>query len=61
MDDDDFDVDEKVNEKMFDSVSIKFCRGQSMIRARQDCTGLHYDKPHFLYTVFITGYADCIN
>lgn len=24
-DDDDFDVDEKINERMFNSVSIKFC------------------------------------
>lgn len=45
MADDDFDVDEKVNEKMFDSVSIKFSTRsrlslltRSMLRARQNCT-----------------------
>lgn len=46
MADDDFDIDEKVNEKMFDSVSIKFYCSRSrlslltrtMLRARQDCT-----------------------
>lgn len=43
MADDDFDVDEKVNEKMFDSVSIKFCQGQGYLSPVNDkgTTGLY--------------------
>lgn len=56
---DDFDVDEKINEKMFDSVSIVlyevkvFLLTRSMLRGRQDCTQEAFAHPANAYFRFI--------